>query len=177
MIGLKPGTVKLAHYSTEWREWFVRERRRLRRAFPAGRARIEHIGSTAIPGLDAKPVIDIAIAVPSLRRLRSNVAAMESLNYVYKGEYGLPGRHFFVRGDPVTHHLHLVERRSPHWTRWIVFRDYLLSHPAMVREYRDFKRELARKFKNDRTVYTKSKTPFIERILALAALDAKKHEK
>jgi len=168
MIGLRPGTVHLSRYTAAWKAAYQRERRRLRRCFPEPDVRIEHVGSTAIPGVDAKPIIDIAIRVQSFRSLKSFVSRMIGLGYEYKGEFGLAGRHFFVNGNPVTHHVHLVRAGSEHWDRWILFRDYLRAHPEEAKRYNAVKRGLARQFANKRDAYTRAKTPFIERVLRLA---------
>jgi GrpB-like predicted nucleotidyltransferase (UPF0157 family) len=168
MIGLKPGIVKLSPYSRQWRVRFAAEERRLLRQTKPARCTIEHIGSTAVPGLDAKPIIDIAVQIPSFRRLPLWIRRFESAGYTYKGEYGLPGRHFFLRGTPVTHHLHVVARGSEHWENWLLFRDFLRARPDEVHRYDAFKKELARRYATDRDAYTRAKTPFVTRLLARA---------
>jgi GrpB-like predicted nucleotidyltransferase (UPF0157 family) len=165
MLGLKSGTVTLCAYSPLWRRTFVNERRRLRRHAGGQPCRIEHIGSTAVPGLTAKPIIDMAICIPTFRRLKTWIRILTEAGYGYKGEYGLPGRHFFVRGEPVTHHLHLVESGSDHWNKWILFRDHLRRRPDAARRYNAFKRRMALRHRLDRDAYTRSKTPFIARML------------
>ena len=169
MIGLKQGVVELATYTSDWNTMFRTERRRIRARLPSQAVAIQHIGSTAVPGLDAKPIIDIAVQIASFKRLNEHIRRFIALGYEYKGEYGLPGRHFFARGNPVTHHVHLVERGSPHWTRWLLFRNYLRAFPAEARRYNAFKRNLARRYAHNRDTYTRAKTPFIERMLARAA--------
>lgn len=166
--GLHSGIVRLTSYSTEWKQHFQRERLRLRRYLGTSRHTLEHIGSTAVPGLDAKPILDLALMIPSFKRLPLWIRLLEKAGYVYKGEYGLPGRHFFVRGNPTTQHLHLVSPGCEHWDRWLLFRDYLRANPAEARLYNETKRNLARKFHNNRDAYTKAKTPVITRILSRA---------
>lgn len=168
MIGLRPGIVKLSAYTRQWSVRFASEQRRLARRLTGIRYRVEHIGSTAVPGLDAKPIIDMAVQIPSFRRLPLCIRRLEAAGYAYKGEYGLPGRHFFVRGDPVTHHLHLVADGSRHWDDWIAFRDYLRARPDEVRRYDALKKRLARRYKHDRDAYTRAKTPCVNRMLARA---------
>ncbi len=167
-IGLKTGEVKLAPYSPLWRRKFSAEARRLQRHLPFRSYRLEHIGSTAVPGLEAKPIIDMAIRIPSLRPLTRWIRALEAAGYTYKGEYGLPGRHFFTRGVPVTHHLHLVAPDTRHWDDWILFRDYLRTHPSAAALYDRTKRQLARHFASNRDAYTRAKTPLIRKIMAAA---------
>lgn len=168
MIGLKPGTVELRAYSRRWRIQFSAERRRLLATFPSARCRIEHVGSTAVPGLEAKPIIDMAMLIPSFSRLALWIRRIEAAGYLYKGEYGLPGRHFFTRGNPVAYHLHLVARGSRHWEDWILFRDVLRTDPDAAQRYSDFKQQLARRFASNRDAYTRAKTPFVRRLLKRA---------
>lgn len=172
-IGLRQGQVRLVQPSSDWARRYLREKRRLARYLPKRGVVIEHIGSTAIPGLAAKPIIDIAVKIPSLKRIASMVTALERAGYTYKGEYGLPGRHFFARGTPVTQHLHVVQSGSEHWMRWIVFRDYLRDHPLETEAYNNLKRDLARRFAHNRDAYTKAKTPYIQGVLRRAM---KKHK-
>ncbi|MEI6564604.1 MAG: GrpB family protein [bacterium] len=168
MIGLKAGTVKLSHYTTRWRNRYKTEACRLRHFTDNARFTLEHIGSTAIPGLDAKPIIDMALMIPSLKRLPLWIKRLENAGYVYKGEYGLAGRHFFTRGNPVTHHLHLVAKGCEHWDRWILFRDYLRVHPEKAAKYNTLKKALAHKYAHNRDAYTKAKTPLVNQLLAQA---------
>ena len=165
MIGLKKGTVRLTRYSGVWKRRFAQEQKRLETALGHHRYTLEHIGSTAVPGLDAKPIIDMALQIPSLKRLPLWIGKLVEAGYTYLGEYGLPGRHFFTRGAPVTHHLHLVARDCEQWSRWLLFRDYLRARPAEAARYNAFKRALAKTFANNRDAYTKAKTPFINRLL------------
>lgn len=85
--------------------------------------------------------------------------------YTYLGTYGLRGRHFFTRGNPVTHHIHVVGGRSRHWVRWLAFRDHLRTQAGARNAYRKFKVALARRFADDRKAYTAGKNPFIRRAL------------
>jgi GrpB-like predicted nucleotidyltransferase (UPF0157 family) len=167
-LGLPQGRVTLVDYSPEWPRLFEEERARLEVAIGAAAVAIEHIGSTAVPGLAAKPVLDIALALGSLAAVDSLVAPLGALGYRYLGEYGLPGRHFFRKGEPVTHHLHVVEVSGEHWRVWRLFRDYLRGNPEEARRYADFKRELATKHPSDREAYTRSKADFVNDILARA---------
>ncbi len=168
MIGLISGIVKLSHYTSLWQKRYRAENRRLRNYIGHSRCLIEHIGSTAVPGLDAKPIIDMAMMIPSLSRLPLWIKRLEKTGYTYKGEYRLSGRHFFTRGSPVTHHLHLVTKGSEHWTNWILFRDYLRQHPEEAEKYNQLKKALAQKYPHNREAYTKAKTPLVSRLLAKA---------
>ena len=168
MIGLKSGTVKLSRHSARWDQLYSIEAQRLHHTLAPSRYSLEHIGSTAVPGLAAKPIIDMALRVPSFKRLAFWIRQLEKAGYLYKGEYGLPGRHFFVLGNPVTHHLHLVATGCEHWDRWLLFRDYLRANPAEAARYNELKRSLAVTYAKNRDAYTKAKTPHIDRMLVRA---------
>lgn len=126
--------------------------------------RIEHIGSTSVPGLAAKPILDIAIQTDAPQNLPKIESALTAAGFSYKGEFGLPGRHFFVRGDPVFIHLHVVAAGCEHWNLWLQFRDALRADEALRSDYLTLKRELARRFATDRAAYTAAKTEFITRV-------------
>lgn len=173
MIGLTPGSVKLSHYSPRWRERYRAEARRLKRYTEGSTYLLEHIGSTAIPGLDAKPIIDMAMLIPSLHRLPLWIKRLEKAGYTYKGEYGLAGRHFFTRGNPVTHHFHLVAKGNVHWERWMLFRNFLRAHPEEAEKYNKLKNALALKYAHNRDAYTHAKTPLVKRLLKKAKNEQK----
>ncbi len=104
---------------------------------------VEHIGSTAVPGLVAKPILDLLAGLQPLD-VAPGVAAMEALGYEYLGEYGIPGREFFRKGgDARTHHVHAVELGGPQWVRHVAFRDYLRAHPDEAARYGAAKRSAA----------------------------------
>lgn len=168
MLGLEPGTVAIASYSDDWAMLFAHEKQRLQAAIGEHTLAIEHVGSTSVPGLAAKPIIDIAVAVADLRAVADCVAPLAKLGYNYKGEYGLAGRHYFNKGKPRTHHLHMVLLASDYWRHHLLFRDYLRRHPETVAEYASLKRSLAAQFNADIERYTDSKAPFITRVLEAA---------
>jgi GrpB-like predicted nucleotidyltransferase (UPF0157 family) len=126
---------------------------------------IEHIGSTAVPGLAAKPVIDIMVAVQTLEASRPAIAAASALGYCYF-PYRPESEHWFCKPSPAfrTHHLHLVPIDSAQWLRAIAFRDYLRAHSDVAVEYEALKRRLAREYRHDREAYTEAKHPFISRV-------------
>ncbi len=136
---------------------------------------IEHIGSTAVPGLAAKPVIDIQVGVESLRATPQIVAAIEGLGYEYVADFEreLPNRRYFRRSSGTgvsTHHIHLVER-SDHgwWDGHILFRDWLRAHVADRDRYAELKRSLAVDYRDDRAGYTDAKSAFITGIVERAS--------
>ena len=172
MLGLPSGKVTLVDYCSEWPRLFEKERAALSSALGECVLEIEHIGSTSIPGLPAKPILDIAIAVEKLAVVENFVAPLAALGYTYKGEYGLPGRLFFAKGSPVTHHVHAVERTSEHWCVWRLFRDYLRTHVDECARYAAVKLELAERHAADRDAYTRSKSEYVTSIVKKAQDEA-----
>src|SRR5262249_32554893 len=126
-------------------------------------------GSTAIPGLAAKPVVDIMAAVSTLEGSRGAIEAATAVGYCYF-PYQAEVEHWFCKPSPMfrTHHLHLIPIASVKWLQTIAFRDYLRAHPTIAAEYEALKRQLAQAFHFDREAYTAAKRPFIERIIKLA---------
>ena len=165
--------IEIVPYDPSWPGRFEQERESLRQILSAWLAGpIEHIGSTAIPGLAAKPVIDIMAGVHSLEASRPAIEAAATLDYCYF-PYQADRKHWFCKPSPAfrTHHLHLVPVNSCEWIRPIAFRDYLRGHPSVAAEYETLKRTLAQQFRDDREAYTAAKRPFIEAVTekALAA--------
>jgi GrpB-like predicted nucleotidyltransferase (UPF0157 family) len=161
-------TVRLLPYDSTWPLEFAAEAERIERACDGLQIQLEHIGSTSVPGLAAKPVIDILAGRPGNIPGESYVAAFKQLGYEHKGAFGIPGRNYFRRGSPRTHHVHLVSRSSELWHDHLLFRDYLRANPATAREYETIKRELAAMYVNDREQYTDAKGPFIRSVVRLA---------
>ena len=168
MIGLSQDKVLVVPYDGRWRDAFQAEADRLREVF--GEALVEHAGSTAVPGLDAKPIIDLMVAVESLETAEGFCPALAELGYEYRPEDDVPGRLFFARGPREwrTHHLSLAERDGEFWRVQLVFRDWLRAHPETAEAYRALKRELAEQFPDDRPSYTAAKSEFVLKILAQA---------
>jgi GrpB-like predicted nucleotidyltransferase (UPF0157 family) len=158
-------TIVLYSYTPEWEQLFNAERERLLRSLAEYVLDIQHIGSTAVPGLPAKPIIDIGIAVANFEEAFRCVPLLESLGYLYRGEFGIPRRHYFVRGEPRTHQLHMNEIESADWQNTIAFRDYLREHPDIAGDYAALKKQLAEEFPTDIHAYTDGKSEFIHRLL------------
>jgi len=167
--------IELASHDNTWPEQFARESAAIRAALgPASEGiAIEHVGSTAVPGLASKPVIDILIIPPNGSwPLAALVSAMPGLGYLYWAEDPDPQHMFFVKGMPPygtgrTHHVHVypAERAMP----VIVFRDYLRSHPDTASEYEALKKELAAQYPTDREAYTRGKDAFVARVVGYAS--------
>ncbi len=163
-------SVRVVPYNPEWPELFARERALLERELAAWlTGPIEHVGSTAVAGLLAKPVIDIMAGVASLDASRGAIAAASALGYVYF-PYRPDVMHWFCKPSPAfrTHHLHLVPVDSRLWTERLAFRDYLRNDATAAAEYAALKLKLAEQYEFDREAYTDAKTPFVNRIVELA---------
>lgn len=158
--------VIIVEYDPRWPMMFEEEKARLREVIGGKVLALEHVGSTAVPGLGAKPIIDIMAAVTTLDEAMQCVEPLKRLGYIYipAFEATIPERRFFRRGTPRTHHLHLVEPESEFWKRQLLFRDYLRAHPEAAQEYYRLKVELAGKFGSDRDGYTNAKTAFIKSV-------------
>lgn len=160
--------VRLLPYDSTWPLEFDAEAERIYRACDELQIRLEHIGSTAVPGLAAKPIIDILAGRPGNVPGDAYVAAFRQLGYEHKGAFGIPGRNYFRRGSPRSHHVHLVSWSSELWRDHLLFRDYLRADALVAREYETIKRELAAMYVNDREQYTDAKGPFIRSIVRRA---------
>ncbi len=172
---LKKDHVDLVEYDSEWPVKANLEINRLRALLPAnGIVDIQHVGSTAIPGMMAKPIIDIQIAVTSLDAMKViAVPALQKLGYEYWFENPDQERMFFVKdmppfGEKRTFHVHIVEPTSKHWAGKKLFRDYLISHPEVARDYQQLKLKLAQQYTHDREEYTNAKGDFVDEVLKLA---------
>jgi GrpB-like predicted nucleotidyltransferase (UPF0157 family) len=161
--------VVIVEYNPRWAEMFAEEKARIREALDGLKVAVEHVGSTSVPGLAAKPIIDILAVVPDSGTAEKTIAPLTVLGYEYRGELGIPGRLYFAKGSrPHTHHLHMYPRDHPETERLLLFRDYLLANPNAAHEYAELKRALADKFRNDRDAYTGAKSDFIKYIEANA---------
>lgn len=129
---------------------------------------IEHIGSTAIPAIRSKPVIDVLVGMRALP-LTDAIEPMKALGYEYVEGAGNAERLFFRRQPERTHHVHVVLHDGVEWRRHVIFRDWLNLHGHLAKEYEALKEELAARFAEDRAAYTEGKTAFVERVLAEAA--------
>lgn len=176
IVGLQDGTVRLVPHSADWAALFANERTRLERALAPYMGTIvldiQHVGSTSIPDIPAKPIIDIAVVVTDFEQARAAIGAIRALGYTYLGENEVPGRHFFYLGEGNTtgrtHHLHMFEQSSREWRQTAGFRDYLIGHPSTAAAYGALKTELALHFAEDRPAYLEGKAEFITQVLRLS---------
>lgn len=168
MLGVASGRVRLVPYAEAWKELFEEEKRRLKKAVGRHVISIEHVGSTSIPGLISKPILDIGIAVDDFEAARVTISPIEELGYQFRGEYGIPRRHYFVKGHARTHHIHVLETTSRDWKTLILFRDYLKQHPEAKEAYQNLKQKLAARFPLDRSSYQDGKAALIQQTLEKA---------
>ena len=159
---------RIAPYDPLWPREYAAEAERIARACHDLPLRIEHVGSTAVPGLSAKPIIDILVGVPPRASRDPYIAAIRGLGYEHRGALGIPGRNYFRRGSPRTHHIHLVNWSSALWRDHLLFRDWLRTNNAIAAEYAALKRELYAMYAENRERYTESKGPFIKAALRQA---------
>lgn len=169
-MGLNRLDVQLEEYNEKWKEGFEEQKKVLKEIFKDDALEIEHVGSTSIPGLKAKPIIDMAIAVKDLDVALKYVDELEKHGYNFRGNAGVEGRYFFAKGpeDNRTHYLHVEPIDSPNWETHVLYKRYLLENPEVVKEYEKLKKELAKKYPNDRKSYTAGKNEFIQKVLEKA---------
>lgn len=170
MIGLEKGTVRLTPYSVEWPLLFEKEKEALIECLGDLIIDIQHVGSTAIEGLEAKPIIDILISIKKLDEGFKCIEPLKKLGYEFKGSLGKSNRFFFSKGDEKikTHHVHIVEWGDSNWENLILFRDYLRNHPRVKEDYEKLKKDLANSYEADRAGYTTNKVDFILKIVEQA---------
>lgn len=168
-----PRAVELTPHDESWRDAFEEVAAEVRDTLGAAVLAVHHIGSTAMPSvLWAKPVIDVIAEVASLPEVDRATSAMTLRGFEARGEYGIPGRRYFVR--PAGHgrlkvHLHVYASEDREIARHVRFRDYLIAHPEDARAYAELKRDLARSHESDRPAYQAGKANFIARIDRAAA--------
>jgi GrpB-like predicted nucleotidyltransferase (UPF0157 family) len=167
------GPILIHDYDPEWPSLFLQESARIRSALGDAVLSVEHVGSTAVPGLAAKPIIDLLVGVRSLDEVRATALdPMAELGYIYlpANERWLPGELMFRKGPPGpwTHHAHVMECTSPRWDEFILIRDYLRQHAAVADAYALLKTELASRFGEDIAGFREAKRPFLADLLRKA---------
>ncbi|HHU0051804.1 TPA: GNAT family N-acetyltransferase [Legionella pneumophila] len=157
--------IKVVSYDSNWPVQFEQEAERIKKALGSNCIEIHHIGSTSVPDLVAKPVIDMIPVVLDISKVDGANAAIRALGYEAKGEYGIPFRRYFQKGDNrLTHHAHVFELGNPEIERHLKFRDWMRMHPKDREAYARLKQELARRYSDDITAYCLGKEDFIATI-------------
>jgi GrpB-like predicted nucleotidyltransferase (UPF0157 family) len=156
--------VEIVPYDPAWVDQAALETQRLCRALGEVALEIHHIGSTAVPGLAAKPTLDFLVVVTALAALEAHEDALVALGYEPRGEAGIPGRRYcrIRQGEEHTHHLHCFAPGHPEVARNLAFRDALRTDPDLARAYAELKEQLAARFPEDAAAYTDAKTAFIK---------------
>ncbi|MEC4853732.1 MAG: GrpB family protein, partial [Jaaginema sp. PMC 1079.18] len=152
-LGLADGELKFVEYDPKWPDLFAQEKQKLEAALGDRVLDIQHIGSTAIPGIIAKPILDLSIAVANFEIAQNCIEPITSLGYQYLGEYGIPRRHYFIKNQPRTHQIHIFESSSWDWQRHLLLRDYFRKYSQKAQEYADLKRQLYQEYEGDRAAY------------------------
>ncbi len=173
MIGLKRGTVELLPHNPQWKDTANETIVLLKSLLQDIAIDIQHVGSTAIQNISAKPIIDIAVGVDALDSIKPYIGLLEENGIMFRKE-DVKEQLLFVIGDFEkefrTHHIHVVEWNSIAWNNYINFRDYLNAFPEYAKEYDDLKKKLASEFADNRGNYTTGKHEFIDKILKQAHL-------
>ncbi|UCB52165.1 MAG: GrpB family protein [Candidatus Zixiibacteriota bacterium] len=159
--------IEIVPYAEDWPSLFEKEKVILQQVIGSAIAGIEHVGSTAIPNMPAKPVIDILIESEAFPPSELIITSLAGVGYTHKGDCGVPGRHFFKKGSPRSHHIHFTAVDGEVAQRLTRFRDILRGDSSLASEYGELKQELARQFKNDRDAYALNKANFVNRVLGM----------
>ncbi|WP_411333350.1 GrpB family protein [Metabacillus indicus] len=168
MLGLPRGEVFLVPWTNEWKKEFEIEKQRIQELIGPYIHRVHHIGSTAIEGLSAKPIIDIAVEIHDFSDGEKCAPALKKIGYAYRGTNVLPERHYFNKGEPRTHQIHMYETHNRYLAEQLRFRDYLRENEQKRKEYEQLKLALANSNSNDKHKYADEKTEFVKAILEKA---------
>lgn len=163
--------VTIVAYDPAWPAAYAREAARIRPAFGPGLKALEHIGSTSVPGLCAKPIIDILAGVSAIDGVEGAEAALADMGYEALGEHGLEGRRYFRKRDADGTrrvHLHVYEVESDGFVRHLLLRDYLRLHPQRAQAYAALKQDIAVRAGSDRSAYVEGKSSFVAELEAEA---------
>jgi len=169
----------VSEYDSEWIEEYEQEKVKISHVLRDVLLRIEHIGSTSIPKLGSKPIIDMMVGVSDLQQVsEAYITGLEGIGYEYVFKPDFPERRFFRKGEwrAGTHHLHIYEYESENWINNILFRDYLKNDSRMMEEYYLLKKKLEQQYKHDRVAYTEGKSEFIGNVIAVAKMNKERDD-
>ena len=169
-LGTHGAHVEIAEYNPEWPRVFEREAAAIMKACRSWITEVHHVGSTSVPGLAAKPILDIVPIADKPIECAESISTMAGLGYRYRGENGIPGRFYFdkIVDDRTVVHAHMFLADHPDVGKHLAFRDYLRTHPDAAREYEELKRVLVSTYRDDCRAYTEAKAEFVERIIEAA---------
>jgi len=157
--------IEVVPHNSLWKNHFLREANKINNIMKAEIVNIHHIGSTSIPGIYAKPIIDILVEVKDINKVDNYYEEVKGLGYIARGEWGISGRRYFVKGmSERTHHVHIYQNGSSEIKRHLLFRDYLIEHPEEAKQYEELKKMLADKYRYDTAGYIDGKDAFIKEI-------------
>lgn len=170
MLGVSRDVARLCKYDPEWVVEYKKEAKIVKEILKDYALDIQHVGSTSIVGLSAKPIIDIAVAVKNKEVLNTIIPVMQNAGYEVKPSIEDKGEVLAIKGEEQcrTHYIHIEVKDGEYWQNHILFRDYLLKHPNAVKEYENLKMHLCKLYQNERKVYTASKNDFIKSIIEKA---------
>lgn len=170
MLGLNKDIVMLVPHQDDWHLEYEKERKSLEKVMAGYALDIQHVGSTSLPGISAKPILDIAVAVKDKKVLEELIPIMTDAGYDVKNSIDDLGEILARKGTPDcrTHYIHIEVLGSEFWNNHILFRDYMLNHPEYISEYEKVKVDAFTHFKDERKKYTSAKNDFIQKILKLA---------
>jgi GrpB-like predicted nucleotidyltransferase (UPF0157 family) len=161
--------MKIAPYYEQWPKIFQAEKELISSKFRGDILDIQHIGSTAIPHLSAKPIIDIAVLIPTLDDAEKYMDPLSEIGYQFFKDRSSVERLFFVKDEPPKYHLSLAQpEKFSYWKRQLLFRDYLIQHHDLALEYEALKKRLIEKYPDGRQEYCDGKNEFVQKILMLA---------
>ena len=152
-----------------WPAKYQAERARLAAALAGHDHVLEHCGSTSVPGLAAKPIIDVLLGLEKWPMPAAAIEAVVRVGYVHRGDGDIPGREYFCRGEPRAYQVHACRHGGGFWREHVRFRDRLRAEPALAEEYAALKQALAVRFRNDRLAYCNAKAPFIRGVLGIGS--------
>lgn len=165
MLGLPKSEVFLVPWTEEWSREFLLEKERIQKKIGKYIVDVHHIGSTAVKELSAKPIIDIAVEIHEFNDGKYCVSPLESLGYSYKGTNILPDRHYFTKGEPRTHQIHMYQSGNTFLMEQLKFRDYLRNNDEARIKYQELKIKLSKANKHNKHKYADEKTDFVKSIL------------
>jgi len=165
--------MKLSPYSQEWKFIYKQEAKKIKNIIGDFVIDIQHIGSTAIPNIVAKPIIDIVVMISSLDKAKDLIKLLTDIGYKYDEPASSSERYLLRKGDPIQYHLSLTALNVTFWHRQILFRNYLIDHPLIAKEYEKLKLKIIKKYPTGGKEYISEKSSFIQKVLELAEKDSK----